>query len=150
MLEREFLLAWEREAVELDEKGESEAYFPTWGYMDTDAYLAESNRYREEHATVLPDAEAEPNEAACEAPPIEQPSAVALVEEPAQSAVTPVATRVAWGAFYWIKRVVVLVALCLVGSIVATMVMNPGLTFEGVVSLFGQNVSAIFSSFFGS
>lgn len=49
MLGEGYLVQWENAALELDEKGVSEQYFPLWGYTDPDEYLKESNALREQN-----------------------------------------------------------------------------------------------------
>ena len=43
--------------------------------------------------------------------------------------------RVAWGAWFWVKRVIVVLLVCAVGSLLVTMVMNPTLAFFDAADL---------------
>lgn len=151
MMQREQLVQWECEAVALDEDGVSEAYFPLWGIADVEGYLAQSDRVRRAKAEAREAAEAE-QRAEEEMAAAAEALAHAVAEEEATSAgeeteATPgssgVATRVAWGAWYWAKRVMALLIVCLVGSVLATMIMNPGLTFAETVELFADKLSGL-------
>ena len=61
MFSQEQMEEWEARAVPLDERGESEAYFPLWGIVDVDDYLQKSDASRAERqqAAALEDAGAE-------------------------------------------------------------------------------------------
>ena len=48
MFSQEQMEEWEARAVPLDERGESEAYFPLWGIVDVDDYLQKSDASRAE------------------------------------------------------------------------------------------------------
>ena len=46
--------------------------------------------------------------------------------------------RVAWGAWFWVKRVVIALVVCVVGSMLVTMALNPAMTFfDAANALFG-------------
>ena len=55
------------------------------------------------------------------------------------AAVRPSAgARVAWGAWFWVKRVVIALVVCVVGSMLVTMALNPAMTFfDAANALFG-------------
>ena len=61
MFSQEQMEELEARAVPLDERGESEAYFPLWGIVDVDDYLQKSDASRAERqqAAALEDAGAE-------------------------------------------------------------------------------------------
>ena len=127
MFQREYLERWEADAVSLDEEGFSEDYFPLWGVADTDDYLRSSNKLRQELAQA---AEAEAAEEAAALAEVD--SAVAQLQE---GKVPSAGKRVAWGAWFWVKRVIVVLLVCAVGSLLVTMVMNPTLAFFDAADL---------------
>ena len=43
--------------------------------------------------------------------------------------------RHAWGLFYLLRTILIILAVFLVGSLLLTMLLNPGLTFDGAVHL---------------
>lgn len=135
MFQREYLERWEASAVELDEEGFSEDYFPLWGVADADEYLRSSNSLRQEMAQAAQaEAEAEATVAADE-------HAAAQSEE---GQLPSAGKRVAWGAWFWVKRVVIVLLVCVVGSLLVTMVMNPTLAFfDAADLLFGRAADLI-------
>jgi hypothetical protein len=46
--------------------------------------------------------------------------------------------RMAWGAFFSIKRIIVALVVCVVGSLVVTMILNPGMSLDEIVAMFLQ------------
>ena len=46
--------------------------------------------------------------------------------------------RMAWGAFFSIKRVIVALVVCVVGSLIVTMILNPGMSLDEIVAMFLQ------------
>ena len=163
MFTRDFLTRWEGSTVELDDSGVSEAYFPVWGITDVDGYLAQSNRYRAAlKAQQMTESEAVAQSESSASSPSDAPLADASntaelsaplasdhMQQPAgaaspEPAVTvPVYKRVAWGGFYWIKRVIIILLICLIGTVVMTMIMNPGFTFSETLGLLAEKFSAL-------
>ena len=138
MFSQEQMEEWEARAVPLDERGESEAYFPLWGIVDVDDYLQKSDASCAERQRVAAlegaDAEAEAGTSdAC------AEDAVGAAAASVAAAVRPSAgARVAWGAWFWVKRVVIALVVCVVGSMLVTMALNPAMTFfDAANALFG-------------
>ena len=179
MLKEDFLFEQEKQ-LSLNEKGESEEYFPTWGYTDPDKFIAESDAKRaelqaqaqaeaaleEERAVKEKQQQAEAQQRAMAdrvyaeeilqvlESKIQDASAGADVRnngvqntlggQNAQGAVqNSTATRVVWGAAYWVKRVLIILVVCLVGMVVITMIMNPDLSLFEVIDLITQKVASL-------
>ncbi len=148
MFSQEQMEEWEARAVPLDKRGESEAYFPLWGIVDVDDYLQKSDASRAERqqAAALKDAGAEAEAGTSDAR-VEDAVGVAAVRPSAGArvAVRPSAgARVAWGAWFWVKRVVIALVVCVVGSMLVTMALNPAMTFfDAANALFGGIASLI-------
>ena len=155
MLEEGFLERWESAEIELDGNGESEAYFPIWGYADPDLYLARSDRLRAELAAQANEAVAEEAARSAQAEELLSAEAAALAmpiptSMPAEvPATVPAVTRVAWGAWYGAKRVLLVVLVCAVGSLLVTMAMNPDMTFFDVIGLFASKASDLIARISG-
>ena len=47
-LDDNFVLDWEERALQLDERGVSEQYFPIWGFLDVQHFLSAANAHRQE------------------------------------------------------------------------------------------------------
>ena len=139
MFSQEQMEEWEARAVPLDERGESEAYFPLWGIVDVDDYLQKSDASRAERqqAVALEGAGAEDEAGASDA--CAEDAVGAAAGGAAAAAVRPSAgARVAWGAWFWVKRVVIALVVCVVGSMLVTMALNPAMTFfDAANALFG-------------
>ena len=132
MFSQEQMEEWEARAVPLDERGESEAYFPLWGIVDVDDYLQKSDAARAERQRVaaLEGVGAEDEVGASDAC-VEDAAGVAAVRPSAGA-------LVAWGAWFWVKRVVIALVVCVVGSMLVTMALNPAMTFfDAANALFG-------------
>ena len=125
MFSQEQMEEWEACAVPLDERGESEAYFPLWGIVDVDDYLQKSDASRAEWQRVaaLEGAGAKDEVGASDARVEAAAAGVAAAARPSAGA------RVAWGAWFWVKRVVIALVVCVVGSMLVTMALNPAMTF---------------------
>ena len=143
MLGNGYLERWELDAVELDDEGVSEAYFPLWGLTDTDEYLRESDKFRNEQMRLnLEPAPADDCGSAENEGCLGNRSGV---PESASASQPSSGVRVAWGLWFWLKRAVVVVLVCLVGSLLVTMAMNPEMTFfDAADLLFGR-----FANLFG-
>ncbi len=144
MFSQEQMEEWEARAVPLDERGESEAYFPLWGIVDVDDYLQKSDasRAEQQRAVALKGAGAEDEIRASDAC-AESAAGVAAGGAAAAAGVAAAArpsagARVAWGAWFWVKRVVIALVVCVVGSMLVTMALNPAMTFfDAANALFG-------------
>lgn len=140
MFSQEQMEEWEARAVPLDERGESEAYFPLWGIVDVDDYLQKSDAARAERQWVaaLEGTGAEGEVGASDAC-AESAVGAGVVGAGGAAAVRPSAgARVAWGAWFWVKRVAIALVVCVVGSMLATMALNPAMTFfDAANALFG-------------
>ena len=140
MFSQEQMEEWEARAVPLDERGESEAYFPLWGIVDVDDYLQKSDASRAERQRVAAlecaGAEAEAGTSDARA---EDAVGAAAGGAGAAAAVRPsTGARVAWGVWFWVKRVVIALVVCVVGSMLVTMALNPAMTFfDAANALFG-------------
>ena len=148
MFSQEQMEEWEARAVPLDERGESEAYFPLWGIVDVDDYLQKSDAARAERQRVaaLEGAGAEAANDCGEGASAEGGSGAAAVGTGgAAAAVRPSAgARVAWGAWFWARRVAIALVVCVVGSMLVTMALNPAMTFfDAANALFGGIASLI-------
>ncbi len=152
MFSQEQMEEWEARAVPLDERGESEAYFPLWGIVDVDDYLQKSDASRAERqqAAALKDAGAEAANDCGEGASAEGGSGAAAVGAGGAAAVRPSAgARVAWGAWFWVKRVGIALVVCVVGSMLVTMALNPAMTFfDAANALFG-GVASLIEKVFG-
>lgn len=144
MFSQEQMEEWEARAVPLDERGESEAYFPLWGIVDVDDYLQKSDASRAERqqAAALEDAGAEAEVGASDACAEGAVGAAAGGAAAAAGVAAAVrlsaGARVAWGAWFWVKRVVIALVVCVVGSMLVTMALNPAMTFfDAANALFG-------------
>ncbi len=135
MFQRGYLEEREAELVSLDADGVSEAYFPLWGVADTDEYLRRSNQIRVGLAA--------PEGAEEEA--VEGEAAEVSLGDKALTlgAVASPRLRVAWGAWFWLKRVVIVLIVCAAGSLLVTMVMNPALTFVEAADLLLERAVAL-------
>ena len=78
------------------------------------------------------------------------PSPAGVAEEPVVLAqgerlvrVVSAPRRHAWGAAYVLRTILLVVLVFCVGSLVLTMVLNPGLTFEETVSLLIERASSV-------
>ena len=146
MFSQEQMEEWEARAVPLDECGESEAYFPLWGIVDVDDYLQKSDASRAERQRVaaLEGAGAKDEVGASDAR-VEDAVGVAAGAKVACSAAGVAAAvrlsagaRVAWCAWFWVKRVVIALVVCVAGSMLVTMALNPAMTFfDAANALFG-------------
>ena len=144
MFSQEQMEEWEARAVPLDERGESEAYFPLWGIVDVDDYLQKSDasRAEQQRAVALKGAGAEDEIRASDAC-AESAAGVAAGGAAAAAGVAAAArpsagARVAWGAWFWVKRVVIALVVCVAGSMLVTMALNPAMTFfDAANALFG-------------
>ena len=144
MFSQEQMEEWEACAVPLDERGESEAYFPLWGIVDVDDYLQKSDASRAEWQRVaaLEGAGAKDEVGASDAR-VEDAAGAAAGGAAAAAGVAAAArpsagARVAWGAWFWVKRVVIALVVCVVGSMLVTMALNPAMTFfDAANALFG-------------
>lgn len=147
MFSQEQMEEWEAHAVPLDERGESEAYFPLWGIVDVDDYLQKSDAARAERqrAMALKCAGAEGEVGASDACAEGIAGAAAVGAGGAAAVVRPSAgARIAWGAWFWSKRVVIALVVCVVGSMLVTMALNPAMTFfDAANALFGGVASLI-------
>lgn len=65
----------------------------------------------------------------------------------ADTTVAP-AARVAWGAWFWVKRVVVALVVCVVGSLLVTMALNPSMTFFDAAQTLFEGVSGLIGGVF--
>ena len=141
MFSQEQMEEWEARAVPLDERGESEAYFPLWGIVDVDDYLQKSDASRAERqqAAALEDTGAEAEVGASDAHAEGAVGAGGVGVGGAAAAARPSAgARVAWGAWFWVKHVVIALMVCVVGSMLVTMALNPAMTFfDAANALFG-------------
>lgn len=138
MFSQEQMEEWEARAVPLDESGESEAYFPLWGIVDVDDYLQKSDASRAERqqAAALEDASAEAEVGVSDA--CAEGAVGAAAVRPSAGA------RVAWGAWFWVKRVGIALVVCVVGSMLVTMALNPAMTFfDAANALFGGIAGSI-------
>ena len=132
MFSQEQMEEWEARAVPLDERGESEAYFPLWGIVDVDDYLQKSDASRaERQRAAAPEGAGAEGEVGASDACAEGAVGVAAVRPSAGA-------RVAWGAWFWVKRVVIALVVCVVGSMLVTMALNPAMTFfDAANALFG-------------
>lgn len=135
MFSQEQMEQWEDRCLTLDGQGESEAYFPLWGIVDVDEYLQKSDAARNAREQARGNAEhdtAESSEGhACGGNAV---AADAIAELP----VSTKGVRIAWGALFWLKRVIAALLVFAVGSLLVTMALNPTLTFfEAAEMLFG-------------
>ncbi len=144
MFSQEQMEEWEARAVPLDERGESEAYFPLWGIVDVDDYLQKSDasRAEQQRAVALKGAGAEDeiraSDACAESAAGAAAGGAAAAAGVAAAARPSAGARVAWGAWFWVKRVVIALVVCVVGSMLVTMALNPAMTFfDAANALFG-------------
>ena len=146
MFSQEQMEEWEARAVPFDERGESEAYFPLWGIVDVDDYLQKSDAARAERqrAMALECAGAEGEVGASDAC-VEGAAGAGVVGAGGAAAVRPSAgARVAWGAWFWVRRVAIALVVCVVGSMLVTMALNPAMTFfDAANALFGGIAGSI-------
>ena len=150
MFSQEQMEEWEARAVPLDERGVSEAYFPLWGIVDVDDYLQKSDASRAERQRVAAlagtGAEDEVGASdACAEDAVGAAAGGAAAAAGVAAAVRPsTGARVAWGAWFWVKRVVIALVVCVVGSMLVTMALNPAMTFfDAANALFGGVASLI-------
>ena len=149
----------ESQLIALDDQGASEAYFPLWGISNVDEYLQSSNDLRAtaeapkdlakepaEVSTAGSQGEA-PAEAQGEADQGESTGQGSSFAEHTRGAASygedrsdvrfSAGIRVAWGAWFWVKRVVLFLLVFAVGSLLVTMALNPSMTFvEAANALF--------------
>ena len=144
MFSQEQMEEWEARAVPLDERGESEAYFPLWGIVDVDDYLQKSDasRAEQQRAVALKGAGAEDeiraSDACAESAAGAAAGGAAAAASVAAAARPSAGARGAWGAWFWVKRVVIALVVCVVGSMLVTMALNPAMTFfDAANALFG-------------
>lgn len=152
MFSQEQMEEWEERAVPLDERGESEAYFPLWGIVDVDDYLQKSDASRAERQRVaaLEGAGAEGEIGASDACAEGAAGAGVVGAGGAVAAVRPSAgARVAWGAWFWVKRVAIALVVCVVGSMLVTMALNPAMTFFDAASALFGGIASLIEKVFG-
>lgn len=142
MFSQEQMEEWEARTVLLDECGESEAYFPLWGIVDVDDYLQKSDASRAERQRVAtlegPGAEAEVGASDACAEGVTNAQAACSAAGVAAAVRPSAGARVAWGAWFWVKRVVIVLVVCVIGSMLVTMALNPAMTFfDAANALFG-------------
>ena len=135
MFGAEMLTRWEAESVALDEQGVSEAYFPLWGCVDVEEYLERSDAYRQQLARAEADGEEEAAEG--EKAIEEDGPRRGAPSSAAEAPVSPsAARRFTWGVLFGARRVALIVLLCLVGTLILTLLLTPGLTLSGAIELF--------------
>ena len=148
----------ESQSIALDDQGVSESYFPLWGISNVDEYLQSSNDLRAV-AEAAKDLAKEPAEAQGEMPAEAQGEAqgeadqgestgqgssfaehardAASYGEDRTDARFSAGMRVAWGVWFWVKRVALFLLVFAVGSLLVTMALNPSMTFvEAANALF--------------
>ena len=160
MFSWEHMQEWEARTVSLNDQGESEAYFPLWGIVDVDDYLQKSSGEHSERASSAPVSCAAAASALSASSAQDQCSELCAGETPANNSfaatdITPLPltgcpskrARITWGVFFWVQRVVVTVLICLVGSLLITMAMNPSITFFQAIEVLFQGITGAFNQF---
>ena len=108
--------------------------------MDDYLQKSDASRAERQQAAALEDAGAEAEAGTSDACAEDAVGAAAGgAASAAGVAVRPSAgARVAWGAWFWVKRVVIALVVCVVGSMLVTMALNPAMTFfDAANALFG-------------